>query len=619
DRYSDEGGRGRNRSSKRRYSSEEEKERKHRRSSEEREEKRHHKSNEEEEERKRKKKSKKAKKESKKHKRVYLSIYSNSDNPFNDANLGEKFEWTKKKDREKKLGLTPEEILRQEQQRREETQLELEKLKKRRIEREIEQQLRDEELSRMQREAEIASMGDWAAKEDEFHLQQAKRRAEIRIKESRAKPIDILAINLRLADENEDVDEALEIDIDEPYTIFENLNLQEVEELHQDIQKYLSLEKNPNNLDFWRAMIVVCDNKLSELQAEEKNLTGNVTAVVKDDINKLLAGKTYEQLNKLQSQIQQKLSGQEAVEVEYWEQQLKTITVWKAKAKLKAMHEIVLQKRLEQLRRKQRQEAIKVQEELETALASHSVQIKAEGQGTIDNDAIEEEDYSLIEEYDKSMSPRPFDKLPREDKQCEIVDLGEDMKSLVKKRKEVLRNQFIPMKVQQKKPTVEEEEESLVSKVLYEREAAKDLDEDEAIFNIEEELAKTTYLWQDKYRPRKPRYFNRVHTGYEWNKYNQTHYDSDNPPPKVVQGYKFNIFYPDLIDKSKAPTYKIEREPGNNDTVLIRFMAGPPYEDIAFRIVNREWEYSHKKGFKSSFDRGVLQLHFHFKRHYYRR
>ena len=65
--------------------------------------------------------------------------------------------------------------------------------------------------------------------------------------------------------------------------------------------------------------------------------------------------------------------------------------------------------------------------------------------------------------------------------------------------------------------------------------------------------------------------------GYEWNKYNQTHYDHDNPPPKVritvplhclclstrlidcccsfvqvVQGYKFNIFYPDLIDKSSV-------------------------------------------------------------------
>lgn len=29
--------------------------------------------------------------------------------------------------------------------------------------------------------------------------------------------------------------------------------------------------------------------------------------------------------------------------------------------------------------------------------------------------------------------------------------------------------------------------------------------------------------------------------GFEWNKYNQTHYDVDNPPPKIVQGYKFNV------------------------------------------------------------------------------
>jgi hypothetical protein len=59
-----------------------------------------------------------------------------------------------------------------------------------------------------------------------------------------------------------------------------------------------------------------------------------------------------------------------------------------------------------------------------------------------------------------------------------------------------------------------------------------------------------------RYAPRKPKYFNRIHTGYEWNKYNQTHYDTENPPPKVVQGYKFNIFYPDLLDKSIAPTYR---------------------------------------------------------------
>lgn len=83
--------------------------------------------------------------------------------------------------------------------------------------------------------------------------------------------------------------------------------------------------------------------------------------------------------------------------------------------------------------------------------------------------------------------------------------------------------------------------------------------------------------------------------------------------------FRFNIFYPDLIDKSSAPTYFIEKDPGTNETVTIRFHAGPPYEDVAFRIVNREWEYSHKKGFKSAFDRGILSLHFHFKREFYRK
>jgi hypothetical protein len=56
--------------------------------------------------------------------------------------------------------------------------------------------------------------------------------------------------------------------------------------------------------------------------------------------------------------------------------------------------------------------------------------------------------------------------------------------------------------------------------------------DDEEMFDLEELIANTnnaggnqTYSWEDKYRPRKPRYFNRVHTGYEWNKYNQTHYE----------------------------------------------------------------------------------------------
>lgn len=55
----------------------------------------------------------------------------------------------------------------------------------------------------------------------------------------------------------------------------------------------------------------------------------------------------------------------------------------------------------------------------------------------------------------------------------------------------------------------------------------------DAPFGGEVQMESKVYWWHEKYRPRKPKYYNRVHTGYEWNKYNQTHYDHDNPPPKV--------------------------------------------------------------------------------------
>jgi hypothetical protein len=157
-------------------------------------------------------------------------------------------------------------------------------------------------------------------------------------------------------------------------------------------------------------------------------------------------------------------------------------------------------------------------------------------------------------------------------------------------------------------------------RVLASREMGDNSDGAEVAFSGEVETEARVYWWHDKYRPRKPKYFNRVHTGYEWNKYNQTHYDHDNPPPKVVQGYKFNIFYPDLIDRSKAPQYSIHPDDSpHGETCILRFSAGPPYEDIAYRIVNKEWEYGSKRGFKSTFERGILHLHFNFVRPRYRR
>ncbi|ETS62807.1 hypothetical protein PaG_02560 [Moesziomyces aphidis] len=574
-----------------------------------------------------------------------LMMYSAEDNPFNDANLGQKFKWGKKEDKERKQGLTREDAERRDAERRREAMAEIEKLNAKRAEREAQAALREEEESRMARLAESAQMASWVAKEDDFYLEQAHRRAVIRVKENRAKPIDLLSINLKWADPNivaehenkqdDDDDEAgLEIDLDEPYSIFEDLSLEETQELHQDIQMYLSLDKQDSNLDFWRSMLIVCDDKLEELNEEQASATApgvDVASNARQDpeergrINTMLASKTTDELHQLQEHVRAKLASGEPVDVEYWERVLKSIVVWRAKARLRDMHEAVLSNRLEYLRRKQRDEAVRHEQELvhQTGAAMNDEDAEALDQPDDARAQAEAQEAALEALFDADeMEPRPIDesRLSYEDRRLAVRDLRADLEELVQARRQVTQQLFIPkVRATEASPDAPGTDENAAER-MFMQEASRALDVSEEVMDGQAEVVShQTYQWEDKYRPRKPRFFNRVHTGFDWNKYNQTHYDSDNPPPKTVQGYKFNIFYPDLIDKTVAPTYKITKEAGQDDTVLLRFSAGPPYEDIAFRIVNREWEYSHKRGFRNSFDRGVLQLHFNFKRLRYRK
>lgn len=179
------------------------------------------------EERKARKAEKKKMKEEEEARQVAeLSVYSATDNPFHDVNLGQQFRWHKKNEKEKKQGLSLAEAQHRDAVRRQEAKEELERLNRRRAEREAEQRLREEEDMRSQRMAESVQMADWLAKEDDFQLDQERTRAAIRIKEKRAKAIDFLALNLRyvnpINEEEEEInDEELEIDLDEPYNILE--------------------------------------------------------------------------------------------------------------------------------------------------------------------------------------------------------------------------------------------------------------------------------------------------------------------------------------------------------------------------------------------------------------
>ena len=161
---------------------------------------------------------------------------------------------------------------------------------------------------------------------------------------------------------------------------------------------------------------------------------------------------------------------------------------------------------------------------------------------------------------------------------------------------------------------------STVNPINLMEEQINDIDEvgaNERVFNECVEVD-ANYDWSSKYKPIKPRYSNKVKMGFDWNRHNQAHYTSDNLPPKTIQGYRFNIFYPYLVDKTKTPQYKIERC-NTPDTCILRFHSGAPYEDIAFKIKNREWDMSEKSGFKNIFDKGILRLYFKFKRFKYKR
>ncbi|KAI9164663.1 hypothetical protein H9P43_008522 [Blastocladiella emersonii ATCC 22665] len=463
------------------------------------------------------------------------------------------FVWEKKKKRDRKLGRAEEEDRVDPSQLRSEIDL----LQRRREEREEERRLREEERVQAQREADRAQFGDWESREDEFQLQQARLRAQIRVKEGRPLPVDLLALSLQvLADPQLLADRDIHIDSREPYRLLERLDAADLRSVARDIEMYLWLEQDRDNQRFWQCLRRVCAHAGERAAAASSGATDRrVSPAVYAEIQTLLHNKSMDQLVALEKSIRGKLDAAHAepIDVEYWEAMLDSVQVWQAKAQLRDYHCRLLDIQAQfyadrrQARREQQLEA-----EEEKAAAAAAAQTDADealggGKGDLTVEQLERAEPALS-------------------------------------------------------AAEQAEQAEHAAREVADADAAKE------------------YSWAYKYRPRKPKYVNRVNTGYEWNKYNKTHYDADNPPPKVVQGYKFNVFYPDLLDRSKAPTFKILPKPdGSKDTVILKFIAGPPYEDIAFEIINKEWEYSHRRGFRCVFDRGVLQLHFQFKRFFYRK
>lgn len=442
-----------------------------------------------------------------------------------------------------------------------------------------------------------------------------------------------------------------------------------MEDLLEDIKVYLELEQG-KNVEYWRDIITIANDELSQLrkldssQRDFQDRRERINESVSHEVQSIFKGKTTNQLLLLEEQIKKKLQGGEGVDVGYWESLLQQLKAHMARTRLSERHQENLKLKLFKLKQEQGIDsgplfpaglsrgssnnstpdrrnspapsalgrlspapprsknqspapADSREKQPSPGPSTSAINVEAEEDGDQAGPSVEaeedEDDEALITEEDlEDQAYVDYDtggyspKLLRQaDLEIDSVvyDPTDDMRKLELARQQVLSTGRV----------------RLDGETEFEKKAREGMNDDEATFSVEVPTEHQKFLWSDKYRPRKPRFFNRVHTGFEWNKYNQTHYDIDNPPPKIVQGYKFNIFYPDLIDKTDTPEYTLTPIEGNKDFAILKFHAGPPYEDIAFKIVHREWEYSYKHGFRCQFQNNIFQLWFHFKRYRYRR
>lgn len=151
-------------------------------------------------------------------------------------------------------------------------------------------------------------------------------------------------------------------------------------------------------------MKVVCRDR-QKTSAPEGRALSSVAA----DINRLLSPKTYEQLQALELQVRKKLDSNEPIDTDYWEELLRSLTVWKARARLRKVYQAVIEERVRGLREQQAEEAGFVRSKL--APLAPAVD-PTSGNAQLEDAASE---FSALD-------PDPLLQVRPEDKGLEIVD-----------------------------------------------------------------------------------------------------------------------------------------------------------------------------------------------------
>lgn len=139
------------------------------------------------------------------------------------------------------------------------------------------------------------------------------------------------------------------------------------------------------------------------------------------------------ELESLEKQISNKLQSNEPIDVEYWEQLLESVAVYKSRAELNAVYKSIIQSRLSDFRQEQQAEATHAKTKLSLLLEGSNATLDEEIERSERPEAVLARNESTVA-YSRELDPEPLLKLRAEDKSLELIEEREFLDKIVSRQ-----------------------------------------------------------------------------------------------------------------------------------------------------------------------------------------
>lgn len=157
--------------------------------------------------------------------------------------------------------------------------------------------------------------------DQEFSLQQAKTKAQIRVREGRPHPIDLMALEYQLLNSTDLIIEGF--NVDKSLTeIINELDLEQLLKLVGEMDTFIDGSK------YWANLKFLCECAIKQ-KTQERRISKLVDLTIDETLQKM----SPQSLNDLELQVRKKLNAGQ-IDLDYWESMLESILIWKCNHEL---------------------------------------------------------------------------------------------------------------------------------------------------------------------------------------------------------------------------------------------------------------------------------------------